>query len=183
MTKIAFIDRDGTVIPEALDMPRRRIMPFMAVSYLTRLAQKHDVKFVWNSRNPDTAAYRRYGRLYSRNVRQFDGGAQEHVALLKNSGLDGAYFYPEYPEVIHCDNQTKGMAMLAWAKARGIPIEDTIAFDDHPEQLEGYPADRIILVNSNTGVTRTEYKKALVLLELENPTSDATATARPAPHP
>ncbi len=184
MTKIAFIDRDGTVMRE---MPLSPLMMFHAGARSMRFTSARDclaklafkgVAFVWNSRNLGFEDDRPKGRLHPMNGRHFDHGRAEHMALLRECGIEQEWLYTGHPEVIHRREWTKGEATMAWLKARNIPVEDTVAFDNSAEEMAGYPAARVIAVEASTGIMRHHITLALEQLGL---TASSSQTERQTP--
>ena len=181
---IIFLDRDGTLSPE---YPAVRLMMQFSEMAIGRRGQtanpflrslvRRGARLVWNSRNPDPLPRSR-GRAHPMNKRKYADPAAEHVSLLKNAGLPDSWFLPEFPEVIHCRERSKGQAMMAFCAARKIPVEMTIAFDNEVAQMIGYPADRVIAVDSNTGINKENFAQALQLLNgyLLDPTADGSQT-------
>ncbi|MCB1537968.1 MAG: hypothetical protein H6865_01115 [Rhodospirillales bacterium] len=173
MVKIAFIDCEGTVRPTPLFYNPLTAFYIAAARRhegevhrcLARLHQA-GVVFVWNTRAPEMTPETPAGRLHSMNGRTIRDARAEHLAMLKEVGIDESWLLPGRPEVVHRTSMTKGQAVMAFLAEAGIDVCDTVAFDDSLEEMEGYPHERFVLVQAERGITRANVLHAARILRL-----------------
>lgn len=169
--KILFLDLEGVVTIGMLSAMRPiwqwrndvdGVYSSRAAELLKKLATEHDVRIVLITRHGKNE-----GAILQRR--------------LNNAGIDSAWLYNEDPDAIADYHQTKGDAVVEWlARNPKVKPEDTAALEDHPEELNGYPEDRIVAVNGARGMVRADYLKLLSLYGIIAPIPAPPAIGSPA---
>lgn len=175
--KILFLDIEGVMtrgmygVFSALmfsHLASAAFYPESARRAVQTLCEKHGFKIVLITR---------HGRL--------DSAALKHRLL--EADIDESWLYAPDPEAIPEYSEHKGDSIMGWfTRNPDVPVKNTVAADDNPDSLtrrryggEGYPADRIVAINSATGMTYRDYLSILKKVGVDLIQTVKSATASP----